>query len=105
MISALTSNPERALVKLTSLDDKSVDKDGVDCSLQGAGHKQAKMTNMKLIDLTTGDRFYWKGKKYQIFLTLRHPVQHYNIPCYEPPQGKVVDVYSDFDVKPIIRLS
>lgn len=62
------------------------------------------MIRMKLIELKTGDRFLYRGRKYKIFFTLKHPLQHYNISCYEPPQGKVVEIYSDFDVKPIIRL-
>ena len=78
-------------------------KRGVDCSPQGAGHKQAYGEVIKLIDLNVGDRFYWKGEKYSVFLKIKHPKGAYKIPCMEWPQGKTIDMPSGRKVKPIIR--
>ena len=59
----------------------------------------------RIIDLKTGDLFLWKGRKYKIFLKLKHPTKAYKIPCYEPPQGECVDMPSGRKVKPIIRIT
>ena len=60
---------------------------------------------VKLIDLKVSDRFYWKGKKYQIFLKIKHPKGAYKIPCFDwPMPGEIIDMPSGRKVKPVVRL-
>lgn len=61
---------------------------------------------MTLHNLKTGDRFYWKGKKYQIFFTLKiRPKKAYKICCIDwPMPNGSYDMPSGRIVKPITTL-
>ena len=60
---------------------------------------------MKLQDMPMTSRFYWKGKKYKIFMKMKSPPKAYKIPVYEYPQGPVIDMPSNRQVKEIIQIN
>ena len=64
-----------------------------------------RFNHMRLIDLKPGDRFYFQGIKYAVFMTLKDDRKHYLVPCYEWPQGEYVDIDSRFEVKKIMKVS
>jgi len=60
---------------------------------------------MKLRDLHVRDRFYYQGKKYCVFITLRDEFKPevFNVHCLDWPGSiKVCKFSSEIEVKPII---
>ena len=62
---------------------------------------------MKLGRLSVGDKFYWKSKKYQVFITLKNKtLTAYKVCCSDYPQPDgVYYMPSGRIVKPIIRIA
>jgi len=60
---------------------------------------------MHLQNVSMYDRFYWKGKKYKIFMKKKMTKKAYKIAVYEYPQGKIIDMPSYRQVKLVIRWS
>ena len=62
---------------------------------------------MKLSELKTSDRFYWKGSKYSVFFTMKNPPKKaYKVCCLDwPMPNGSYDMPSGRIVKPLKRLS
>jgi len=60
---------------------------------------------MKLSELKAGDRFLWKGEKYQLFYRKISFLSVYRIPVHDwPAHDECLWMRSDTDIKPIVRI-